>query len=294
MKKKLKFLLGILGILILISIVGSFILPKTAFAIYQDKAVDKNYLENLKLKANVECLQNSQCPESFECVDNKCINKNKTNICQKVKLSTNSKPLEVGEPINIAKKVLTSIDLPYLLSDGKILKIIDGELIEYLYSPVILIGDNKIERTNEEYFIKLKNDSFIYLYRFTFSNPVDFSDKEIQGQILRILGKEYIIDSKSNNSKIILISTDKEIKLENRKKAKIKKGLFFIDIEGNIVNVVRGKDGNIVMFDIGFSKQDKENIKNKEKYTDSIFDAVEFSFNDVNEELADIRIGGNC
>ncbi len=295
MKNNWKILIGVLGILVLAIILGFIILPKTSFTIYQDKDVDKTYLENLKLKANVECLQNSQCLEGFECVGNKCVNKDEINVCQKIKLSSDSIPLEVGKPINLAKRVLTRSDLPYLLSNGKIVKIIDGELTEYLYSPVILIGDNKIERENEEYFIKLKNDSFIYLYRSTFSNPVDFSDKEIQGQILRILGKEYTIDSTSLNSKIGLTSENKKIIIEDGKKVKIKDGLFFDDIDNSLGKIIKGDDGNVSRIEISFNKQDKINIKNKEKYENLVFDSVEFSFNDVNiKGFADISIGGKC
>lgn len=183
--------------------------------------------------------------------------------------------IEVGKPINIAKKVLTRKDLPYLLSDGEIVEIIDDELIEYLYSPVILIGENKIEKKDNDYFIKTNNES-IYTLRISFSIGIDFSSKNIQGQVLRVLGKEYVIGKDSTNSVIELVSDKKTIKLQNEENIKI----------------TQDKNGNVIIIEISFSPQN--NIKVEENFAELTFEAVKLSFNNVNGDFADVEIGRKC
>ena len=83
MRKQLLF--SVLVLLIVISMLG-FSLTQTGFVISQEQ-IDQDYLEDLRLKAEVECLQNSQCSEGFECVANECIDKGKIDVCQNMGLS---------------------------------------------------------------------------------------------------------------------------------------------------------------------------------------------------------------
>jgi len=264
----------------------------TGFSIHQ--STDEEYLENLRLKTKVGCLQNSQCSDGFECVENECVDKDDIDVCKKVKLSSGARKLEVGDSINSIKSVFTDGRLPYLLSDGEIVEIVDNELIEYFYVQAIFIGDNKIKKENENYVIDSEGD--IFTYKLIFSRGVDFSSENIQGQVLRILGEEYVIDSKSDNSKIILVLDNKKIKLEDGKKAKIKKGLFFNDLEGNFVKITKGEEEKVIMFEIGFNIEDKDekNLKIKESYNEAVFDDIEFSFDNMNYGFADVKVGGRC
>ncbi len=275
-----------LSVLIILSIFTS-ILSQSNSTIYQGNVIKKNYLEDLKIKANIECLQNSQCLGVFECVDNYCVSNKEINVCQKIKLSTNSIPLEIGKPINLAKKVLTRKDLPYLLSDGEIVEIKDGNLTEHFYSPVILVGENNIEKENKDYFININNKP-IYTYRLMFSTGVDFSNKNIHWQILRILGREYIIGDNSDNSIIELISDNKKLKLEDGKKVNE------IAIE-TLVNIKRNEEGKVIMLEISFNNLGLDDkLKVRESYTDSVFNAIKLSFDYADDGFADIRVGGNC
>ena len=273
MKKGVLFL----GLLVLVVVSVIIILPKinlTGFAIFSED-LSEDYLEGLRLKAKVECLQNSQCSEGFECSGNKCVDEEEINLCQDFKLYSGGTKLEVGQPINSVKSVITHGQLPYLLSPGEIVEVVNEGLIEYIYLQIIFIGENKIEKENEDCFIKKNNEPF-YTYKLVFSKAVDFSSENIQGQVLRILGEEYVIGSKSDNSKIYLISDNKEIKLE----------------DGGDIKITRNEEGNVIMFEIGFNPQN--NLKVKEDFSDSTFNAIKLSFDNFNGGFADVRLGGSC
>lgn len=71
MKKEVVIIsLSLVSVLVLMF----FIFPKTGFV---TKTINPAYLENLREKAKVECLQNSQCLENSECVGNVCLDKRK-------------------------------------------------------------------------------------------------------------------------------------------------------------------------------------------------------------------------
>ncbi len=142
MKRGILFL-GML-VLVIVSIIF-IILPKINLTGFTTQSIDASQLEELRLKAEVECLQNSQCPEGFGCVGNVCVDEKEIDVCQDFKLYSGGTRLGVGQPINSVKEVLTDGQLPYLLSDGEIVEDVNGKLIEYFYIQVILIGENKIE-----------------------------------------------------------------------------------------------------------------------------------------------------
>lgn len=272
MKKERLF--GILFVLILIAGFSFIAFPKTGFVIYQTQSVNTNQLENLRIQAKVECLQNLQCSENQECMGNICIEKNKIDICQNVGLSTSVRSLKEGDSINSVKGVLTKVDLPYLLSDGELVEIVDKEIIEYFYSPVITIGNNKIEKENGEYIIN--NNESVYTYKLTFSNPIDFSNKNFQGQTLRILGEEYMINKNSDNLNIELISKNKNLILKN----------------SGDVKITKDENGNIISIEIYFNSLNK--IKVKESYSDSLFNKIKLSFDNANNDFTNIKVGENC
>ena len=178
-----------------------------------------------------------------------------------------SEKLKQGDTLNSIKSVFTDGQLPYLLADGEIIEIIDNNLVEYFYVQIIFIGENVIERENESYIVK----GDFFTYKLIFSKAVDFSNKNIHGQVLIILGKEYVIDSSSDNSKIVLVSDNKKIRLENGKKAKTKKGLFFRDVEGNLVNLIKGEDGKIISIEIEFSNING-NLNIGDSFSEDVFD----------------------
>ena len=105
---------GVLLAVAVVVILTVLFFPKTGFAV---KPIDATHLEELRLKAEVGCLQNSQCSEGSECVNNVCVNKNEIDICKEVSLSTTVKRLQTGDSINSAKKTLSESDLHYLITD---------------------------------------------------------------------------------------------------------------------------------------------------------------------------------
>jgi len=264
---------GVWVILIVLTLIISAIVifPKTGFV---TQSLNANNLENLRQKAEVECLQNSQCPENSSCVGNKCIDKKEIDLCQSVSLSTPTRKIKKGDSINSIKEVLTKAQLPFLLSDGELVEEINNELIKHFYIQIILIGEDKIEKENQDYLIE--NNQPIYTYRLIFSNGVDFSDKNIQGQVLGILGEEYTISSNSDNSNIYLVSKNKKIVLKDSEDIKI----------------TQNEEGKIIMIEISFFSNNK--IKTKENHIDSVFNKIKFSFNNADDNSADVRIGGSC
>jgi len=295
MEKRILVIIFVCLIIISLSLI---ILPKstiTGFSVYQN-SVNEEYLDALKVKAKVECLKNSQCSEGFECVENKCVDKKEVDVCEEVRLYSDGTKLRLGYSLNSVKRVFTDGQLPYLLTDGEIVEIVNEKLIEYFYVQAIYIGDNTIENENSSYVINNSGNN-IFTYNLIFSKAVDFSSENIQGQALRILGKEYVIDKKSDNSKIILVSDDKKIRLEDWKKAKVKRGLFFNEVKGNFVKINKGEGGKVIGFEIGFDleSKDEKKLKIRESYDESVFEGVKISFDNVNDYgFADVRIGGRC
>ncbi len=263
--------LGVLLVIAVVIILTILFFPKTGFSI---QPIDKASLENLRLKAEVECLKNSQCSNTSECINNACVNKEKIDICREVSLSTTVKSLQTGDAINSAKKTLSGSDLPDLLTDGKLFEIIEDKLFEYPYSPSLLIGTSKIDRKDSDYLIR--NNEPIYTYRLFFPKGIDFSNKNLKGQILRILGNEYIIGSNSDNSNIYLVSDKRNILLQEKDNIKMLK-----DDKENIIQI------EIVFFSL-------DNIKVSSDFTESTFDAIKLSFNNADNNFADVRIGEKC
>ena len=239
--------------------------------------LDEKYLEGLRLNAGVECLQNSQCSEGYICFKNKCKENGEINFCEEISLSGVNHKLQVGGSINYVKKAISNYRLPNLLADGKLVEIVDDELIEHFYKPTILIGNSEIKKETKTYFIKPESNETIYPFRFIFSKSVDFSSKNIQGQVLRILGKEYVIGGNSTNSIIYLISDDKEIKLENGEGV----GVGGISIGGTLVELSRDSKGDVAMFKILFNMQN--NLKVEDNYVDPVFDGIKLSFKHVDK-----------
>ena len=164
--------------------------------------------------------------------------------------------------------------MPYLLSDGEFVEVINNKPIEYFYSPAILIGDNRLEKEIGVY--SIKNDNPLYTYKLMFSKGVDFSNKNIQGQILKILGEEYIIDAGSSNSNIKLVSDKKIINLQ----------------DSDNIKITKDDEGNIIMIGIKFNSQNSISVN--DNFSDSTFNAIKLSFKHADDNFVDVRIGGAC
>ena len=275
-----RVLVSITIILIAVGLFG-FVLPKTGFSIAQETVVNDKYLEDLREQAGLECLKNSQCGEGYVCVGNVCVEKADINLCESTDLYFRSVKLKGGDSISSLKEIITDNELPYLLSDGELIEINEDKLIEYFYTQTIWIGNNTLERDSGIYQIKQKTKEPLYTYFLTFSKPVDFSSKKIQGQILNILGNEYAITGKSDNDKIELSSISKKIVLKDKE---------------NNVNVVKNSEGKVLFIEIPFyATPNRESIKVGEVYTDSLFNAVKLNFKYVSQEgFADVKFGGKC
>ncbi len=289
-----RVLVSVTIILLAIGLFG-FVLPKTGFSIAQETVVNDKYLEDLRQQAGLECLKDSQCSESYVCVGNTCVAQTQVDLCKKVSLSTGAEPIEVGESINSAKNILTKSDLPYLLSDGKLLEIIDNNITEYMYTSSIIVGERIVEQENNTYIIgNISSENPLYTLKIDFSKPVDFSSKKIKGQALKIFGEEYVISGSSNNEVVELISNSKKIILEEGKKIRTE---TLSSAEGTSVNLRKNEDGKIIGFEIDFREGNinQEKIKVGNNHIDSGFKDIKLSFDSINQnKFAELSIGGNC
>ncbi len=247
-------------------------LPKTGLVV---QSIESDNLEELRMKAQVECLQNSQCELNQECVDNSCVDRGKIDNCQKVDLSTSVIKLKPGMKINSAKRVLTRGDLPYLLSNGEIDEIVDGNLTKHLYTSAIILGENRILEESGNYFIE-KKEAPTFIYTIYFSSSVDFSNKNIQGQAIKIFGDEYFIGGNSDNNFIDLNSGNGKVSLDETKN----------------VNIKKDENGKVMSIEIPFYLEN--DLQSGKVIADSVFNSVEISLNYADEKTANVNFGGVC
>lgn len=234
-------------------------------------------LETLRSKAGVECLENSQCSFGEECVDNFCFEKEEIDSCKKVDLSTSVKKLESGMKLNSAKMVLTRRDLPFLLADGEIDELVDGEIVKYFYTPSIILGENIISNETGNSMIT-SSELPLFVYRITFSNPIDFSSEDIQGQAIRILGEEYKINSESKNSKVGFELSNNYIFVEESKE--------------NNIKISKDKEGKVLSIDMPFYLT--EDMKKGDSVSDSYFNSIELSIREADENYIELEVGKKC
>jgi len=265
--------------LFLILLFAFILIPKTSisgFSVLSSGRITDGNLDELRVGARVECLKNSQCLDGFECIENNCIDDGLVYI-KNVKLSGGARNLNIGDKINSIKSILTKADLPYVLSSGELVKI-KGRVIEYFYSQSILIGDYEMTFNG----LEVLENKPVFTYRLMFSNPIDFSDEDFHGQVLKILGKEYIIDGKSDNSEIVLVFDDKKIKIRNNKRFNLGKTF----LEENQMKIDYNDNGLVNGIIIEFFKNIGE-IKDSENFKDNVFGSIKLNkkFNDVEIEI---------
>jgi len=298
MIKKRKLLVWFSLLFIIVILVFLFIQFGYAIDNENGKIVDAVYLKSLRSEVNVECLQNSQCSDDYECIKSQCLSKNSKDLCKTISLSTSSNKLIVGDRINLNKKVIIDAQLPGLFGKGELVKIVDNKPQEYFYKQYILIGDEKIVNDGMGNVIKIENSSEpIYTLRILFSNGIDFSDREIHGQALRVFNKEYLIGGDSTNSIISLASSEDNIKLEDGQKVNLNVAGNSNFVENSNVKIIKDSENKVVALELAFNMQglNKDKISVGDKYTNPLFNSVYLSFNSVDAEgYADLSIGGKC
>jgi|SRR3989344_2334238 len=285
-----KTILVALLIMLLSIAMFSFVFSQQENSIYRVSTKSEGYYNGLRSAVNVECLKNSQCSEAQECISAKCVEKNTIDLCQESKIAPISQRLRVGDSISAFRKTFTDARLPYLLSNGVIVESVKNNITEHYYMQFIMLGDNKFEKNNGQYSVRIDNQStFLYKYKIYFSKDVDFSNKNILGQTIRILGKEYIIEENSNNTEIYFNSNERRIELQHENQAIVGSQI----IEGTKVTFIKGSTDHVSGIEVDFAPLD--NLYSTEKYVDPIFGSIEFSFNSVDAtETADMTLGGKC
>lgn len=285
--------IGLFSLTVILFLGVSFVLSEKTLQEYTITRISESSLEDLRSKAYVECLSNSQCSENSECLENKCVDKNKIHFCQNIKLAPMSQHIGNNDPINKFREIFTDGTLPYLLTDGSIAAVIDGNLTVYEYVQVVKLGKKKLVFSQERPFVSSndnKNEP-LYTFRIYFSNGIDFSNDNIKGQTLRILGKEYTVGDKSTNSIVYLISNDRKIKLDEKSGVVADSNL----LDNAKIRFIRDDKSLIIIIEIQYLQQSNENIPVGERYVDTLFNSIELSFESISDKNAAIlHLGGYC
>lgn len=290
--KKMLSIIFVSMIFLFIFFVAGLALSQSQVIKYNIDPIDKGYLENLRSQLNVGCLQNSQCSDGYECIDGNCIINEEVNSCRDISLAPVSRPLFIGQPLNMYREAFTETNLPHLLADGIIAVSENGNITEYNYAQIIFSGNSKLRSENGQVVLRASEnpDDFFYKYRLYFSNDVDFSSRQIRGQVLRILGNEYIIGNDSTNLDLYLISNQRQIKLESNRRVMVGQN----EISGANVQMIRGDTG-VEVIEITFNKGgvERQTIGVGNSYADPVFNSSSISFNSYSDR-ASITIGGEC
>jgi hypothetical protein len=236
-------------------------------------------------KVQPEVVDNSSTTPNVNTTDtlqNSSSNLNDTIIPEPVeRVCTNTKFMGRG--------VITRTELPDLLVYGTLAGESGGDVAQYEYVQYILPGSNRIMEDNGNYFI----NNVSYQLKTYFSRGVNFSNSEIRGQDFHLLGRNFTIGEESNNFGIILVSAEKTISLVENEG--VYEGTTIIT--GTYVTFSRESDGKISAFEISFNRGglEKPKLYVGEKYLESAFNAIDLSFNSVDEYgYANVTIGENC
>lgn len=279
------------GLVFLFAVVG-LVLSQSQVIKYNINPIDKNHLESLRVQLNIECLQNSQCSDGYECIDGNCIRNEEINSCRDISLAPVSRPLFIGQPLNMYREAFTETNLPHLLADGIIAVLENDNITEYNYAQIIFSGNAKLRNENGQVVFRATENpnDFFYKYRLYFSNDFNFSSNQIRGQVLRILGDEYVIGNDSTNSDLYLVSNERQIKLESNRRVMVGQN----EVSGANVQMIMGDTG-VEVIEIIFNKEgvERQTVSSGNSYVDPVFNSSSLSFNSYTDR-ASITLGGNC
>jgi len=125
-------------------------------------------------------------------------------------LSTPNTKLYLGDAINTARQTLTKANLPTTLASGVFT---DDAGTNYNYDLYIAVGSKTItfgtsgsDIDDPTLYVDAGTDSSAPLYTSSvvFSKPLNVSDSDVQGNVIKLFGNEYTIGSGSTNSALIL------------------------------------------------------------------------------------------
>jgi uncharacterized protein YuzE len=293
-KKRFSFLhiFVIIGLFILT--ISGIVISQSQSVVYNVDPISKSDLENIRALLKVECLQNSQCSNGYECINNNCIGGERINSCKDISLAPVSTPLFIGQSLNTYREAFTETNLPDLLSDGTIAVLENGNVTEYNYAQVIFSGSAKLRSQNGQVSLRATEspNDFFYKYKIYFSNGLDFSSRFVRGHSLRILGNEYVIGNDSTNSDLYLVSAERQIKLDNLRRIMVGQN----EISGSDVSIDRDNNGNVISIEIIFNKGgvERQLVTVGDSYSDPIFNSSIISFNSYGDRASITIGGGGC
>lgn len=284
-----KVILTVVSLLILSTLVF-FTTAQLGEIVYASNPIDEGYLDTLTTELAIGCVQDSQCDEGYQCFKMSCVPEETVDLCQDVSIAPVSTPLFVTHQINLFRPIFTETLLPYLLADGSLVDEVNSEAVQYKYAQMIFIGNSELQIDGGQELIKTESDNFLYKYVIYFSNEIDFSDTDIQGQVLKILGNEYVIGDDSTNEQIYLISGDRKIFLQDDNEAYLDQD----SLDGTKVHILSGSEG-VYSIEIAFNENGNEieDLTESNDYSDPLFSSSKLSFNSYSDR-ASISLGGNC
>ena len=138
-----------------------------------------------------------------------------TKVTNGVALETESEKVYLFDTIDKAKEALTSDDLPNLLASGTVT---DDSGEDYDYDQYIYIGNAQVVAGKPEsdmdpiVYVDFDTET-LYTLKIVFNDEINFSDEEVQGNTIKLFGKEYTIaqDDENTNTHIILYEASQEV-----------------------------------------------------------------------------------
>ncbi len=139
-----------------------------------------------------------------------------TKVTGGVALETENTKIYLGDPINKAKEALTADDLPNLLASGTV---VDNTGTEYKYDQYLYVGNKKVtfgkpdDLDNPVIYIPIGTDpnAPLYTLKVVFNDEINFNSTDVQGNTIKLFGKEFTIGQGSTNTNIILYEASQEV-----------------------------------------------------------------------------------
>ncbi len=136
-----------------------------------------------------------------------------TTVSGGVALETENTKLYLDSNIDDAKEALTSEDLPTLLASGTFTDDAgeEYEYDQYIYPGTLPIVFGKPDDLDDPVVYVNTGSSTIYTATVVFNDEINFSSSDVQGNDIKLFGKDFTIGSGSTNTDIILYAAAQDV-----------------------------------------------------------------------------------
>lgn len=219
-----------------------------------------------------------------------------------VNLATSSQKLYFNSTIVDARTSVTKVEMPTLLADGKV---IDDAGTEYGYKQSITPGNSSIsystsggDLTDPALLLQAGTtaDSYLYKIDVTFNKNINLSSTDVQGNNIKLLGKDFTIGSGSTTATagsevLYLYGAGTEKTLKEGETASIEIGGKTYNIELKSVEQTGGINYVSVSVDGGAVRRVQEGVSSKVGDLEVYAKTVHYLAKEAQVSYADFNIG---